>query len=146
MSNSLCNKKGITLHEVLISVLVLTTGILGILTLMPSTWRLAGRSDSLGRASGILLSQLQSCEAMLLNPNFTPTSADMQQSRNVYPSNPGLAGAPRKQGDVPFTVNTTLTNLGGGNTWLVRVNVSWPENPTGISETMRVIRQENYRQ
>jgi Tfp pilus assembly protein PilV len=146
MSNFLCNRKGITLQEVLISITLLSIGILGLLTLMPSTWRLAGRSDCLGRASGILLSQLQSYEAMLLNPSFTPTLEDMQQSKNIYPSNPGQAGASRKQGDVPFTVNTTLTDLGGGNAWLVRVNVSWPENPTGISETMRVTRQENNRQ
>ena len=146
MSNSLCNRRGITLQEVVVSLLVVTTGILGLLTLLPSTWRLAGRSDSLGRASGILSSQLQSSQATLLNPNYTPTPAEMQQTRTIYPSNPGQAGTNKKQGDVPFTVNTTLTDIGGGNVWLVRVNVSWPENTSGISETMRVTRQENYRQ
>ena len=146
MSNSLCNRRGITLQEVVVSVLILMTGILGLMTLLPSTWRLAGRSDCLGRASGILASQLQYSQAMLLNPNYTPTLAERQQTRSIYPSNLGQSGTYRKQGDVPFTVTTTLTDIGAGNVWLVRVNVSWPENPGGISETMRVARQENYRQ
>jgi type II secretory pathway pseudopilin PulG len=146
MLNFLCNKKGITLLEVLISVLVLGVGILGLLTLFPSSWRLAARSDHLGRASGILLSELQSCEARLLNPSFTPTTADLLQTKDIYPSDPGRDDAARQNGDVPFVVNTRLADLGGGNAWLITVNVSWPGNATGISESLRVVRQQGFTQ
>ena len=55
--------------EVVVSIAVLSVGILSLITLLPSSMRLAGRSDYLGRASGILANQIQATEAMLLNPS-----------------------------------------------------------------------------
>jgi Tfp pilus assembly protein PilV len=136
------NKKGITMLEVMVSVGILTVGILSLLTLLPSAWRLAGLADYLGRASGILASQLQTQQAMIQNP--AATIAAGTTAAQVYPSGQGTGV--RKQGDVPFTVQTTLTDLGGGNAWLVSVRVTWTGNATGISESLRVVRQENYRQ
>jgi len=145
MSNFICNKRGISMVEVIVSLATVTIGILALLTLLPSSWRLAGRSDYLGRASGILQTQLQLYEAMVLNPSVSLTPGT-QPPLAIYPSEPGKSSTTGRQGDVPFRVNTTLADLGGGNAWLVRVNVTWPGNPAGISESIRVVRQENFRQ
>ena len=131
--------------EVIVSLATVTIGILALLTLLPSSWRLAGRSDYLGRASGVLQTQLQVYEAMVLNPSVALTPG-AQSPFVIYPSEPAKSNTTGRQGDVPFRVNTTLVDLGGGNAWLVRVNVTWPGNPTGISESVRVMRQENFRQ
>ena len=145
MFNLFGTKKGITMMEVVISVAVLSVGILSLITLLPSSMRLAGRSDYLGRASGILANQLQVQEAMILNPNVTVTAGG-PTTTTVYPSEQGTGV--KRQGDLPFTVNTTLTSLdaGAGNVWLVTVNVTWQGNTTGITESVRVIRQQVFSQ
>ena len=138
MSNTVSNKKGISLIEVCIALFLLGVGIFALISLQPAAWRLAGKSDYLGRASGILLSQLQATEANIMNPNIAiPASG----SSTVYASGQGTA----KQGDVLFTVNRTITDL-GGNTWRITVKVSWPGNATGITESLNVTRQEYFRQ
>jgi len=139
MFNSICNNKGISLVEVSIALFLLSIGILALVSLQPLAWRLAGRSDYLGRASGILQTQLQINEARIMNPN-TVVSAGTTTG-TVYP---GGQSTP-KLGDAPFSVQTTTASL-GGNSWLVTVNVTWPGNATGISESLRVIRQEYFRQ
>lgn len=134
--------------EVVVSIAVLSVGILSLITVLPSSMRLAGRSDFLGRASGILANQLQMNEAKILNPNVT-TTAGGPTATTVYPSEQLSGGQPVKMGgDVPFTVNTTLTSLdaGAGNVWLVTVNVTWPGNTTGITESVRVMRQQAFTQ
>jgi Tfp pilus assembly protein PilE len=140
MFNSICNKKGITLIEVMVSLVLITVGILGLLTLLPSSWRLAGRSDLLGKASGMLMTQLHNSEAFILNPNNAPAAGTITL-RSVYPGGQGVP----KPGDTPFTVQTTTKNL-GGSAWLVTVQVTWPGNTTGISESMRVVPQQIFTQ
>lgn len=130
--------------EVLVSLVLVTVGILALLTLLPSSWRLAGRSDLLGKASGVLLTQLHVNEARILNPSATVTAGTT--TATVLPSDPSGVSTTQMPGDNPFTVNTTLTDLGGGNAWLVRVTVTWQGNATGISESMRVVRQQNFAQ
>ena len=144
MFNLLGTKKGITMVEVVVSVAVLSVGILSLLTLLPSSMRLAGRSDYLGRASGILANQLQATEATLLNP-----SAAVPASSVIDPYYPSEQGAGVKMGgDVPFRVVTTVANLDGGANlvWLVNVKVTWPGNATGITESVRVVRQQVFAQ
>jgi hypothetical protein len=134
--------------EAVVSIAIVSIGILSLLTLLPSSWRLASRSDFIGRASGILGNRLQTAEAMILNPATTVTEGTTVIDP-YYPGDQVSAGAAvKKEGDVPFSVATTLTSLDGGvgNAWLVSVRVTWPGTPTGISESLRVIRQENYRQ
>ncbi len=140
MFNSICNKKGIALIEVMVSIGIITVGILGILSILPSSWRLAGRSDLLGNASGILMTQLYKSEALILNPNNAPAAGTITLN-SVYPGGQGVP----KAGDTPFTVKTTTLNL-GGNAWLLTVQVTWPGNTTGISESMRVIPELNFTQ
>jgi len=139
MFNIVSNKKGISLVEVCIAVFLLGFGIFALISLQPSAWRLSGKSDYLGRASGVLLSQLQATEAQIMNPNLAiPASG----SSTVYASGQSTG----KQGDVAFTVNRTVTALAGGNTWRITIQVTWPGNATGIKESLNVTRQEYFRQ
>jgi hypothetical protein len=140
MFNSICNKKGIALIEVMVSIGIITVGILGILSILPSAWRLAGSSDLLGKASGILMTQLYNSEALILNPNNAPAAGIITLS-SVYPGGQGVP----KAGDTPFTVKTTTLKL-GSSAWLVTVLVTWPGNATGISESMRVVPQQIFTQ
>jgi len=142
MSNSICNNKGLSLVEVLISLFLVSIGVLSLLSLQPSAWNLTGRSDFLGRAGGILHKELETNEVLLMNPNFpNPCSASnpVTTTRNVFVSGQGTAQA----GDMSFTVQTTIQdNL--NNSWTVRTRVTWPGN-AGITETVFVTRQEPFR-
>jgi Tfp pilus assembly protein PilV len=135
---SMGNKKGITLIEVVVAELMLMIGVLGLLSLMPSAWRLSGQSDYLGRAAGILQRQLQAVEVEIMNPVIGVTPGTT--TANVYSSGDSLG----REGDVPFTLQTTRTAL-GANTWTLLVRVTWPTNPRGISESLIVSKQEYYR-
>ncbi len=125
--------------EVCIALVLLSVGVLALISLQSVAWRLSGKSDYLGRASGILVAQLQATEAKIMNPNIAVTTGTATST--VYP---GGQSTPM-QGDAAFTVQTTTTAL-GGNTWRVAVNVTWPGNAAGIRESLNVTRQEYFRQ
>jgi type IV pilus modification protein PilV len=125
-----------TMIEVLIALFLLAVGVLSLISLQPTAWRLSGKSDYLGRASGILAGQLQAMEAKIINPNNTmPTTG----TSTVYASGQDAV----QQGEVAFTVNTTITDL-GNNTSRVNVKVTWPGNATGLRESMIVVRQQSF--
>ena len=71
MCNTTSNEKGISLVEVSIALFLLSLGVLSLISVQPSAWRLSGKSDYLGRASGILLAQLQATEAKIVNPGIS---------------------------------------------------------------------------
>jgi Tfp pilus assembly protein PilV len=141
-SSTSCNK-GIGLIEVMIALFLLSVGTLSILSLQPSSWNLSGKADSLSRGGGLLRSELEANEILLMNPNYpNPCIAvnPLVATRTAFSSNEAAA----QPGDFTFTVQTTiLDNLNG--TWSVRVSVTWPANNTGISETRVVTRQEPFR-
>lgn len=142
------NKKGISLVEVSIALFLLSLGVLSLISLQPSAWRLSGKSDYLGRASGILLAELQTTEAKIMNPSISlPPGTTTTSSRTVYPGGQSTA----KVGDVPFTVTTTTEDPSvvglGSNIWRVTVQVTWPGGTAqGIRESLTVARQESFRQ
>ncbi len=142
MRHLIWNRKEVTMTEVVVSVALLSVGILSLITVLPSSMILASRSDYLGRASGILANQIQVNEALILNPNNPSPPQGQQPTITVYPS--WQRGRERKQGDLEFYVTPTFTSLdaGAGNAWLVTVNVTWPGNTTGITESLRVVRQQ----
>ncbi len=126
--------------EVLVSMVLVIIGVVGLLTMLPNSWRLSGRSDVLGKASGVLMNQLHVNEARILNPSSNITAGTVSETVNSSGQPAALAG------DTAFTVQTTLTDLGGGLAWMVRVRVTWTGNATGISESMRVVRQQSFTQ
>lgn len=143
MCNLISNKKGISLVEVLIASFLIAFAILALLSLQPSAWSLSGRSDFLGRAAGLLHKEMETVEVFLMNPNNAnpcATTNPLITTRNVYVSGQSAA----QSGDIPYTIQTSIQdNL--NNSWTVRVTITWPGNNTGISETLLVTRQENFR-
>ncbi len=142
MSNLRCNDKGITIVEVLITLFLTAVGIMALLSMQPISWQTAGRSDFMGRAAGILQSELERNEIRIMNPVNTVSTGTT--TRTMYPSNLTSGTTPQK-GDVPYTVATTISSL-GSTAWRVDVRVTWPGNNRGIAESMTVTRQETFRQ
>ena len=150
MWNFSSNEKGIGLIEVCIALFLLAIGVLGLIAMQPSAWRQSARSDSVGRAVGILAQELQAMEALIMNPNNVIDVVDVgggvkkkiYAPQTVLPSGQGTA----KAGDLAFTVNTTAEELSVNTAYRVTVQVTWPGNANGIRESMIVTRQEAYRQ
>ena len=142
MSRTACNNRGITIVEVLITLFLTAVGIMALLSMQPTSWNAAGRSDFMGRAAGILQSELERNELWIMNP-ANAVSTGVLPVRNVYASSQST----QQTGDVPFTVNTTVLPLGSAtNAWTVTIQVTWPGNTRGVQETAIVSRQEYFRQ
>lgn len=139
MSATACNKRGLTLVEVLITLVITAVGIMALLSMQPTSWKAASRSDFLGRASGILHSELERNEIWIMNPLNAVTVGTLPQ-RTIYASSQST----QQQGDVPFTVNTSISSF-GTNSWTVTVQITWPGNNRGIADSVIVSRQESYR-
>jgi hypothetical protein len=139
MSISSCSNRGTTLIESIIAILLVSIGLIGLLSMQPTAWRASTRADYLGRAAMMLSRELTSQELSIMNC-CNPVSPGTV-TRVVNASGPGAA----LLGDVSFTVQTTIANL-GANAWQVTVRISWPPlNGTGITESIVVTRQEPFR-
>jgi len=153
MSPTACNNRGITIVEVLITLFLTAVGIMALLSMQPTSWSAAGRSDFMGRAAGILQSELERSELWIMNPNNAFATACDATGRNLFVGGPctrtinASSQAAQQAGDVPYTVATTVTPLAGAtNAWTVRIQVTWPGNTRGITESTIVSRQEYFRQ
>ncbi len=137
MLSSLCNKRGITLAELMIAALITTVGILALLSMHPTAWRATGSSDLMGRAAGILQEELETYEMLIMNPcNPIPAATP----HPVFTSGGGAA----QPGDFTYAVQPTITVNGDGSC-LVTVRVTWPGNNNGIADSILVTMQERYR-
>ena len=153
MSLTACNNRGITIVEVLITLFLTAVGIMALLSMQPTSWNAAGRSDFMGRAAGILQSELERSELWIMNPNNNFATACDAQGTNLFLGGPctrtanASSQSTQQAGDVPYTIATTVTPLAGAtNAWTVRVQVTWPGNTRGVSEAAIVSRQEYFRQ
>jgi Tfp pilus assembly protein PilV len=139
MSSSISHNRGITLIESVIAILLVSIGLIGLLSMQPSAWQASARADYLGHAASILSRELTRQELWIMNPCNTVSLTPVTQVVNA--SGQGTA----QSGDTSFTVQTTTANL-GGNVWQIMVRVSWPPlNATGIAESIVVTRQESFR-
>ncbi len=59
MFKCLANTRGISLIEALIANFLIVIGVLALISVQPSGWRLSATSDLLGRAAGILQAELE---------------------------------------------------------------------------------------
>jgi Tfp pilus assembly protein PilV len=140
MLRSLCNKTGMGMIEVLIAILLTAIGLMTILSLQSTSLRTVGKSDFLGRASGILYNELERNEAFIMNPSNLVTAGTTGPTPVLVSYQPAAV-----EGDITFQVTTVIDSL-GANTWRVTVTVTWPPlNPTGITENIVVTRQDGYR-
>jgi len=139
MSRTSCNKRGVTLIESVIAILLVSIGLIGLMSMQPSAWRASARADYLGHAAFILSRELTRQELWIMNPCNTVSLTPVTQTVNA--SGEGTA----QSGDTSFTVQSTTVNI-STNIWRVTVRVSWPPlNATGITESIVVTRQENFR-
>lgn len=140
MLRSLCNKTGMGMIEVLIAIFLTSIGVMTIFSLQSTSLKTMGKSDFLGRASGILYNELERNQALIMNPLYSVPEGTTGPT-DVRVSDQAAA----VEGDVTFQVTTTVASL-EVNTWRVTVTVTWPPfNPTGITENIVVTRQERYR-
>ena len=136
MFNLRCNNRGIGLVEVIIAIFLTTVGVLAVLSLQPAAWKTATRSDYMGRAAGILQSQLETREVFIMN--CCNNVAVGTFTNNVLTS----GEAASQPGDATFTVTTTITSV-AANVWRVTIRVAWAGH-SGITESLIVTRQQRF--
>lgn len=129
---------GVTLIESVIAILLVSIGLVGLLSMQPTAWKTTARSDYLGHAAMILNEEITRQELWIMNPCNAVTTGEVTQS--IHASGQGTAIS----GDTSYTVKTNIATV-GTNTWRVTVQVSWPINATGITESIVVTRQEPFR-
>ncbi|MBN1471599.1 MAG: hypothetical protein JW925_07450 [Syntrophaceae bacterium] len=121
------NNKGITMVESLIAIMLTALAIIGLLTMQPLGLQSAGKADSLSRATQIMQTELESIECSIMSGTIPANRVDVTETI----------------GNETFTINTTTT-VRDNVTWLVRVRVSYKGNPTGISSSLIVSRQDAF--
>ena len=142
MFSILCkNKQGASLVEAIISILLVSVGLLAFLSLQPNSWKTSAKADYLGRGIMVLNRELMTNEIWIMNPCNTVTEVTI--NKVVYSSDQQTV----QSGDTSFTVQTVTSAVAGTtNTWKVTVKVSWPPlNTTGIKDNILVTRQESFR-
>lgn len=138
MSPILSNKRGITLIEGLIAILITSVGLMALLSMQAPAWRLSGKSDYMGRGAGILNKELSRQELFIMNPcNAVTTGTTIM---NVNASGESVAQA----GDATFQV-TTVIAAPASNWWRITVTVTWPNSTFTLSDSVDVTRQEPFR-
>jgi hypothetical protein len=111
--------------------------LIAIVALMPmqdNAIKVMSRSDFLGRAEGIMQSELEFEENYLMNSTGTiPGACPITTKNNLAVYASGLA-APIT-GDNTFYLTTCISQIGLTNSWTVNVQVSWNDT-TGISKSI----------
>jgi Tfp pilus assembly protein PilV len=144
MSRSVCANRGIGLIESVIAILLVSIGLIALMSMQPSSWRASTRADYQGRAAMMLGSELASQELRIMSKGmFLNCIAAEQVTRNLYASGPEGTG---QRGDISFSVSTTISSI-GTNVWQVTVQVSWlsPSGTSSITESIVVTPQEPFR-
>lgn len=155
----LYNKKGLTLIECIIALFLVTIAIVTLMTMQPLAWKGASKSDFLGRAEGILQSELDSYEINFMqgpipscNCGTTCTLCTSCFCNGVTPCTcigtipPWNSTYIIKEDKIPFTVNASACDNSAGacnntiplNTWLVNVRITWPGSVNGIKSSIIV--------
>jgi Tfp pilus assembly protein PilV len=141
-----CNKDGFGIIDSLMALFMLTIGVLAMLSMLPQGWSSATSSDNRSRASQILQAELQNAESLIMNPcNLLPATPFFTNPnpKTIYAS--GNTAPIANSGDVPFTVTTQVTQPVSASQWQVTTTVIWPGTTTGVSATVTVMQQEDYR-
>jgi Tfp pilus assembly protein PilV len=135
MFNMFSNNKGITMVESLIAILLTAIAIVALMPMQDNAIKTMSRSDYMGRAEGIMQSELESQENQIMNSPVA-TAFNTVCIVGIVNKPPvtvsGLAGV---TGDVSFNIKTTTT-LPTANSCMVNVNVTWTGNATGIKSSV----------
>jgi len=132
------NIKGFTLVEAIIAIFITTIAVIAIFTMNPTSWKAVAKADYMGRAAGIMQSELELRESQIMSGTIPASSINQTLQ---------ASGGGNFAGDASFNVTTTTTNT-GTNRWLVNVRVTWPGNCLGgtcnITSSMLVTRQSGF--
>ena len=132
------NNKGFTIVEAMIAVFLTIIAVMAVLTMQPTSWRAATKADYMGRAAGVMQSELELRENQIMLGTI-PASPITQTIQ--------AGGSGTNAGDAVFNVITTTTNP-GANRWLVNVRVTWPGSCGGgicnITSSILVTRQSGF--
>ena len=136
------SNKGISIIEALMAALLTAVAVISLLPMQDTSMRTGFRSDYLGRAAGILQSELEFREHQIMHSGAAPTSP-INQTITVS----GQTGAP---GDATFNILTTTIVIVSAPTsspsWLVTVRVTWTGGPAnGISSSIIVTGQAGFK-
>jgi Tfp pilus assembly protein PilV len=132
MLNILSNNKGISMVESLVAIVLTAIAIVTLMPMQNNAIRTVSRSDYLGRAEGIMQSQLELEESKIINN--TGAMASLCTPVTSTPPAITVSGQPGVAGDVTFKVVTTRTipPTANNNTCLINVTVTWTVNKMGI--------------
>lgn len=141
MFNTRCkNNKGISLVESIVAILLLTTAVIAIMTLQPTSQTTSAKADNLGKAVMILHKEFMIQEALIMNPCNAVTTGTV--NKVVYTSYQPTPQA----GDTRFNVRTVTSAVSGStNRWMVTITVTWPGNANGVKDNIIITRQESFR-
>lgn len=125
--------------ESLIAMFLTAIAILGLMPMQDMALRTSSRSDYLGRAAGIMQTELDLQEAFIMRATNLVTLGPAPQ-KNVIVSD--VAGV---EGDATFFVDTTIRqNPASAISWIVHVRVTWSGNANGVRSSIIVARQEGF--
>jgi Tfp pilus assembly protein PilV len=145
----LYNKKGMTLMECIIALVLTTIAVVSLMSMQTLAWRGAGKSDYLGRAQGILQRELETFENNFRQgaiPSCYGIFSCISCSCNgITPCTcngttpPWTSTYKITEDNIPFTINVSATvPATPANTWLVNVQITWPGNVNGIKSSIIV--------
>lgn len=117
------NDKGFGLVEVVIAMFLTAIAVIALLPMQDTSIRTAGKSDLMGRAAGILQTELETIENQIMLGTIPP---------NIDNQPVNVAGNGVSQGNATFFVTTSIASP-ATNYWRVNVRVAWPGNCLGAS-------------
>jgi Tfp pilus assembly protein PilV len=124
----------------MIAIFLTAIAVIAILPMQDMSLRTGARSDYLGRAAGIMQTELETQEYSIMNVSNAVNEGVVTKSVTVS----GLTGA---AGDITFMVNTSIAvnPVAVSNSWIINVRVTWPNGPVnGISSSIVASRQMNF--
>jgi Tfp pilus assembly protein PilV len=134
------NNKGITLIESMVAVFLTAIAVISLMPMLDMALRTGSRSDLLGRAEGILQTELELQEQTIMKTISSASVPLGTATKNVSVS--GITGV---AGDANFTVVTTTSlNQALTNSWIVNVTVTWTGNATGITSSIVASQQAGF--
>lgn len=130
--------RGVSLLEAMIAVFLTAIGILAIMSLQPTAWTAAAKSDYLGRAAMILSAELERQQTWIMNP-CNSVAVGTTTDTAVRSS----AQAASLEGDAVYSVTTTIAaDPAFANVFTVTVTVNWNNGASTLTESTVVARQQ----
>lgn len=125
--------------ESLIAIFLTGIAIVALMPMQDMSLRTASNADQMGRAAGIMQSELEKQEAFIMRASNEVETGEFTEDP-VY-----LTDVSNVEGNNSYTVTTTISQNGTSTiSWRVNVRVTWPGNANGIRNSIIVTRQMGF--